>query len=396
MKKLVHAAVGVIFDSSIESMESQKGRILIAKRADHQHQGGLWEFPGGKVESGESVQIALQRELEEELGLICSIDDMRPLISIPFHYADKSVLLDVWTVYGGQMPVGHNSESDLIGKEGQPLLWVDQAELAKYEFPAANKAIIDALLLPKKIAISEDRQDSEVILAQVANTLKNHSNKENPDLWIQLRTPKLNQMQYTQLAMKLYGICHEAGSKLIWNCPLDWYQIAFADGLHLSRENIVKADLVRGSLVGDDPVNSALIESKKVVRPIPANQWLSMACHNLVELEVAQDLADFVMVSPVNKTTTHAKSTPLTWAGFKVISNQARIPCYALGGLSISDIDVAKESGGQGIAGISYFASELHESIVRKSRDEHSSNEISSDEISKDKENSHEESSYES
>jgi 8-oxo-dGTP diphosphatase len=383
-------------------MESQKGRVLIAKRADHQHQGGLWEFPGGKVEAGESVQAALQRELTEELGLICSIDDMRPLISIPFHYADKSVLLDVWSVYGGQMPVGHisdtynsdinnsdiknsdikNSEGDWIGKEGQPLLWVDQAELAKYEFPAANKAIIDALLLPNKIAISEDRQDPEIILAQVANTLKDHCNKENPDLWIQLRAPKLSQMKYTQLAMKLYGICHEAGSKLIWNCPLEWYQVAFADGLHLSRENIVKADLVKASAT--------------VERPIPVNQWLSMACHNLAELEVAQDLADFVMVSPVNKTTTHAKSTPLTWAGFKVISNQARIPCYALGGLNITDIDVAKESGGQGIAGISCFASEPQESIIGNECDEQSSNKISSDEISKNKENSHEESSYES
>lgn len=406
MKNLVHVAVGVIFDSSLESMESQKGRILIAKRADHQHQGGLWEFPGGKVEAGEPVQVALQRELAEELGLQCSVDGMRPLISIPFHYPDKSVLLDVWSVYGGQMPSDQNSdtynsdiknsdiknsEGDWIGKEGQPLQWVDQAELAKYEFPAANKAIIDALLLPNKIAISEDSQDPEIILAQVANTLKNHCNKENPDLWIQLRAPKLNQMQYTQLAMKLYGICHEAGSKLIWNCPLDWYQIAFADGLHLSRENIVKPDLI-----GNNPIKSGLIESKKIERPIPANQFLSMACHNLAELEVAQDLADFVMVSPVNKTTTHAKSTPLTWAGFKVISSQARIPCYALGGLNINDIDITKESGGQGIAGISCFASERHESIVRKSSDEHTSNEINSNEISKDKESSHEESSYES
>lgn len=328
MKKLVHVAVGVIFE---------KGRILIAKRADHQHQGGLWEFPGGKVEPGESVQVALQRELEEELGLQSSIEDMRPLITIPFNYPDKSVLLDVWSVYGGVMPETDDVERGLIGKEGQPLRWVYQAELADYEFPKANKVIVDALLLPKQIAISQDSSDPEVILAQVANTLRSHGNKNNSNIWIQLRAPSLDQMQYTQLAMKLYGICHESGSKLIWNCPLDWYQVAFADGLHLSVNNYKTAN----------------IQQEK--RPIPGNQWLSIACHNLAELEVAQTLADTVLVSPVKQTTSHAESTLLTWAGFKAISEQARIPCYALGGLNISDVEMAIQHGGQGIAGISCF-----------------------------------------
>ena len=171
MKKFVHVAVGVIFDCSPSSLAS--ANILIAKRADHQHQGGLWEFPGGKVETGERVQVALQRELEEELGLQSSIDDMRPLITIPFHYPDKSVLLDVWAVYNT------TAFKESIGKEGQPLVWVEQSELANYEFPAANKAIIDALLLPKKIAISQDNSCPDIILSQVAHTLKNHG-----DVWI--------------------------------------------------------------------------------------------------------------------------------------------------------------------------------------------------------------------
>jgi 8-oxo-dGTP diphosphatase len=337
MRKLVHVAVGIIFDCPADSEGAEIGKVLIAKRADHQHQGGLWEFPGGKVELGESVQVALQRELEEELGLQSSIEDMRPLITIPFHYPDKSVLLDVWSVYGGVMPDTDNVVHGLTGKEGQPLLWVDRAELTAYEFPQANKAIIDALLLPKQIAISQDNSNPEVILAQVANTLKSHGNKENSKVWIQLRTPSLDQMQYTQLAMKLYGICHESGSKLIWNCPLDWYQVAFADGLHLSVNNFKDASIQHEE------------------RPIPANQWLSMACHNLVELEVAQAIADTVLVSPVKQTTSHIESMPLTWAGFKAISEQARIPCYALGGVNISDVEMAIQYGGQGIAGISCF-----------------------------------------
>lgn len=152
MKKLVHVAVGVIFDTHLEpGSESYSRNILIAKRADHQHQGGLWEFPGGKVEDGESVQSALQRELEEELGLLANINDMRPLISIPFHYPDKSVVLDVWIVPTWTAPrlVNNPSEKEspsLIGKEGQPLVWVEQKNITDYQFPEANKAIIDALV----------------------------------------------------------------------------------------------------------------------------------------------------------------------------------------------------------------------------------------------------------
>jgi 8-oxo-dGTP diphosphatase len=336
MNKFVHVAVGVIFDcvpaynnAALDNglnCDINSAKILIAKRADHQHLGSLWEFPGGKVEAGESAQVALQRELEEELGLQSSIDNMRPLITIPFHYPDKSVLLDVWAVYNAL------AFKESMGKEGQPLVWVEQTELADYEFPAANKAIIDALLLPKQIAISQDNTRPDIILSEVANTLKNHTN-----IWIQLRAPSLDQLQYTQLAMKLYGICHEADSKLIWNCPLDWYQVAFADGLHLSNRNF----------------NAVIVTENE--RLIPANQWLSTACHNLPELEVAQNLVDYVLVSPVHETKTHPYSNALNWSGFKVITDQARIPCYALGGIDISEFEHCIQSGGQGIAGISGF-----------------------------------------
>lgn len=341
MKNIVHVAVGVIFDCSLESSlnsgEATEKSILIAKRADHQHQGGLWEFPGGKVEEGESVQVALQRELEEELGLQAATDDMRPLITIPFHYPDKSVLLDVWAVYNA----GAFKESvskEALGKEGQPLVWAKQSDLANYEFPAANKAIINALLLPKKIAITQDNNDPDIILSQVANTLKSHG-----DVWIQLRAPSLDQLQYTQLAMKLYGLCHEADSKLIWNCSLNWYQIAFADGLHLSGINYAEAKTSMGD------------KAETVRRPIPENQWLSMVCHGLPELEAAQELADYVLISPVHETVTHPEAKALNWSGFKAITEQARIPCYALGGLQLSELENSIQQGGQGISGIRCF-----------------------------------------
>lgn len=147
MKKQIHVAVGVIFDCPQNSANNGTGHILIAKRADHQHQGGFWEFPGGKVEEGESVQIALQRELEEELGLTSSIDDMAPIMTIPFEYPDKSILLDVWAVYNvSNLLLEEVGNSDFRGKEDQPLAWVKQADIAEYEFPPANQPIIETLL----------------------------------------------------------------------------------------------------------------------------------------------------------------------------------------------------------------------------------------------------------
>lgn len=128
--KRVHVAVGVIFNS--------QGQILIARRHDDAHQGGLWEFPGGKVESDETVCDALARELHEELGINIQASSCKPLIEIRHDYSDKVVLLDVWTVF--------EFDGEASGKEGQPLRWVERSQLSDYDFPAANIAIIDAIL----------------------------------------------------------------------------------------------------------------------------------------------------------------------------------------------------------------------------------------------------------
>lgn len=123
----LHVAVAVVLDA--------RERVLISRRAAAAHQGGLWEFPGGKVEPGESVTAALARELREELGI--ELGASRPLLLVPFDYGDKAVLLDVHLVtqFGGEAR----------GLEGQPLAWVSAAELSQYRFPAANVAIVDAV-----------------------------------------------------------------------------------------------------------------------------------------------------------------------------------------------------------------------------------------------------------
>lgn len=124
---VVHVAVGVVLDDD--------RRVLITRRATDSHQGGLWEFPGGKVEPGESLDQALARELHEELGI--APGRTSPLLEVSHDYGDKQVLLDVHVVW--------EFSGRAVGLENQPLAWVPCEALSQYRFPAANVPIIDAV-----------------------------------------------------------------------------------------------------------------------------------------------------------------------------------------------------------------------------------------------------------
>lgn len=126
--KLIHVAVGVVID--------RDKRVLIALRGEHLHMGNRWEFPGGKVELGETVEQALVRELREEIGI--SVSAVEPLMVVEHDYPEKSVKLDVWWVreFAGKPQ----------GCEGQQVLWVSAAELDKYAFPEANETIVSAVI----------------------------------------------------------------------------------------------------------------------------------------------------------------------------------------------------------------------------------------------------------
>jgi 8-oxo-dGTP diphosphatase len=124
---LVHVAVGVILDADCN--------ILLTRRAPNAHQGDLWEFPGGKLEAGETLLEALQRELREELGIV--VGRTSALLEVRHDYGDKTVLLDVhvvWEFAGEARPL-----------EGQPMAWVPPNELGCYAFPAANEPIVEAI-----------------------------------------------------------------------------------------------------------------------------------------------------------------------------------------------------------------------------------------------------------
>nr|CAA6825057.1 MAG: Unknown protein [uncultured Thiotrichaceae bacterium] len=119
-------------------LSEDERQILLARRPQNKHQGGKWEFPGGKVESCESVTIALQRELDEELGINATLEQMSQYIEVHHRYPDINIFLDVWVVKG--------FAGTPYGKEGQEIRWFSKQELLELEFPAANAPILNKLL----------------------------------------------------------------------------------------------------------------------------------------------------------------------------------------------------------------------------------------------------------
>jgi len=126
MTKVVHVAVGVII---------REQQYFLTKRLNDAHQGGKWEFPGGKVENDESAAQALHRELQEEIAI--DVLSCQPLIEISHDYGDKKVHLNVYLV--------DHFQQEPIAQEGQESAWFSLAELDELDFPEANKAIIDKL-----------------------------------------------------------------------------------------------------------------------------------------------------------------------------------------------------------------------------------------------------------
>lgn len=311
---IVHVAVAVI--------KNPHGQLFISKRPEESHQGGLWEFPGGKVENNETVLRALKRELFEEIGI--TLVHASPLIRTHHNYDDKSVLLDVWCV--------DDFEGEAFGKEGQETCWIKQDELLMYDFPAANLPIIKALKLPDKYMITGEFSSENELLTKIQLGLSKGINL------IQFRANDLSDDIYFNYAEKIYKICNQENAKLLLNQSIENYNKyqsnKFSHGIHL---------------------NSREIKSFPS-KTIDKNLYVATSIHNNEELLLAeQKNVDFVVLSPVNKTLSHPNSIPLGWEKFKQLTTKSHIPVYALGGMAEDDLQTAINSGAQGIAAIGFF-----------------------------------------
>lgn len=306
--KRIHVAAAVI--------RGADGRILIARRPDDKHQGGLWEFPGGKVEADESVEQALARELDEELGIRPSA--ARPLLQVRHDYPDKQVLLDVWDVSA--------FTGEPHGAEGQPLAWVAPDRLGDYQFPAANRPIVAAARLPERYLITPDDLDPLALLDGLQAALGQGVRL------IQLRAPRLSAEQYRALAADALGLC--AGrAQMLLKGPLAWLADFPTAGWHLTARQL--SELAQGG------------------RPLAARSWLAASCHSLEELALATQLdVDFVTLSPLRPTLSHPGAPALGWPRATELLQGVNLPVYLLGGLGPADIPQAWQAGAQGVAGI--------------------------------------------
>jgi 8-oxo-dGTP diphosphatase len=316
--KIVHVAVGVI---------EREGRVLIARRPDHVHQGGLLEFPGGKVEPGETVQEALVREIHEETGLLLSEDSLEPVITIRHDYGDKTVMLDVWR--------SADARGEPEGLEGQPVEWRHPADLKDHEFPEANGPIIRALRLPAKLALTGAIAESEQGLTGLADALGRWA----PEL-IMLRAPALDDQAYRLLASRAVGLAREHGTGvLVHGSPARFQEAPGAAGLHL-------------------PWREA---NTLTARPVPADVWLGVSCHDARQLAHAETIgADYAVLGAVLPTPSHPGEPGMGWSEFAGLVSAARLPVYALGGMNTGHLSVAKHHGAQGIAGIGFWWHNQH------------------------------------
>lgn len=304
----MHVAVAVIQDSG--------GRVLLSRRPDHTHQGGLWEFPGGKLDPGETLTQALRREAREELGI--EVQSHSPLIRISHRYPDRSVLLDVHRI----------SEYHGIpeGREGQPLVWVAPASMRDYPMPAADRPIVAALLLPDSYMITgPDYHQQDAFLRRFRARLA-----EGQRL-IQFRAPAMEPLAFRRLAEALVDLCRVDDARLLLNSTPELANACAADGVHLTSRQLMS------------------LES----RPLPAERWVAASCHNAAELRQAERIGvDFAVLSPVLATASHPEAEPLGWQRFQALVDRVNIPVYALGGMSAGMVGQARDCGGQGIAAI--------------------------------------------
>ena len=307
-KRSIHVVAGVITDA--------RGRILLNRRTENRDMPGLWEFPGGKREQGETSEQALVRELREELGIEAEVGDW--IMDVPQLYPDKHLRLEVRHI--------RSWKGSPRGREGQAITWVAPDRLSRYSMPPADLPVVAALRHPDRYLITpepttDDAAAHQDWYARLARALEAGARR------VQLRTPA----SPARVALAEQAVARHRGS-VQWLLNRD-IELArrLGVGVHLGAEQLPQLD----------------------ARPLPADQLVAASCHDLAQLQAAQRLGcDFAVLGPVQATDSHRGATPMGWEAFEVLRAQVSLPIYALGGLGADDIVQARRHGAQGVAAI--------------------------------------------
>ncbi len=311
-----------IIEVSAAVLQRPDGSFLLAQRPPDKIWAGYWEFPGGKIEPGETAHDALVRELHEELGI--TVQTAYPWLTRVFTYPHATVRLNFFRVT--------EWSGELHPHEGQQFAWQPSLTLALSRgerglvsvepLLPANAPILRALELPTLYAISNATElGVELFLTRLQAKL-------NAGLQIvQLREKNLSGDTLRELAQRVVALAHTRGARVLLNGDVQMANEVGADGVHLTSAQLAE------------------------LHQRPAVDWCAASCHNAEELRRAEALGcDFALLSPVLSTQSHPDAPHLGWDNFAAIAAGLSIPVYALGGLKHEDMQTAWQHGAHGIA----------------------------------------------
>jgi 8-oxo-dGTP diphosphatase len=288
------------------------GKVLLAQRPPGKAFAGYWEFPGGKLEPGESPRDALTRELAEELGI--TVRRAAPWLVQRFVYPHAHVELHFFRVC--------EWDGDPVGHDGQAFAWQVPGAFEVAPLLPANTLVLRALTLPPVCGITMASDIGEdAFLARVRTAV------ERGLKLIQLREKDWPLARQRALCESLLDIARPYGARVLLNGSEANARAWGCDGVHWTAASLAGADAR------------------------PPDLLCSASCHTRDEIVKSGRLTlDFALLGPVAPTPTHKNAIPLGWSGFAAVAAGASLPVFALGGLSRSDLDAAISRGAHGVA----------------------------------------------
>ena len=288
------------------------GQVLLAQRPPGKAYAGYWEFPGGKLEPGESPRAALDRELHEELGLL--VRRAAPWLVQRFVYPHAHVELHFFRVFAWDFdPVGH---------DGQAFAWQTPGHFDVAPLLPANTTVLRALVLPPVYGITMAGDIGEQAFLARARAALDRGLR-----LIQLREKDWPAARQRALAEALLALAARTGAKVLLNGEAERARAWGCAGVHWTAAALAAA-------------------SER-----PAGMLCAASCHTRRDIERAGALGiDFAVLGPVLPTPTHPAAPTLGWDGFVRCVATTAIPVFALGGLAASDLDTAIMQGAHGVA----------------------------------------------